>query len=128
MNVRGVGRLPRSTPLTPRDRRRKAIMTTTRPTLSPEMLLVEVAALCSRHGLAVSTATPSAALHHAARLLQALGLTVPAEPPPAIAAAPMDSTTVLPRMAVPQDRPVSFTRGSHRPGAPRSLRLADNGA
>jgi len=61
----------------------------TRPTLSPEMLLFEVAAICSRHGIPVSTHNPAAALTHAARLLQALGL---AEAPPAIEAA----TSVLP--------------------------------
>lgn len=114
----------------------------TRPTLSPEMLLFEVAAICSRHGIPVSTHNPAAALTHAARLLQALGL---AEAPAAIEAA----TSVLPvvpyedeppatgdphpgwnlrlpsNLAVPPRRPVdgfTFSRGRQRPGDPPALR------
>jgi len=54
-------------------------MNESRAALSPEMLLFEVAAMCSRHGLAVSTDHPTAALDAAARLLRALGL-APHEP------------------------------------------------
>src|SRR5678809_388116 len=75
-----------------------------RPTLSPEMLLFEVAAMCSRHGLAVSTENPGAALHHAQGLMRALGLTLPTEQL-AIEAPhePATSTAVLP--IVPADEP-----------------------
>lgn len=119
-------------------------MSTPRHTLSPEMLLFEIAAMCSRHGLSVSSANPGAAVHHAARLLQALGL---ADPPAAIAAAPAPppaQTTPLPVVRAPSvnvvlprgsgdppsrvhplDRPTSFAHGRQRPGAPRSLHLAE---
>jgi hypothetical protein len=117
----------------------------TRPTLSPEMLLWEVTAMCSRHGLPVSTDNPGAALHHAEGLMRALGLTLPTEQL-AIEAPhePATSTAVLPLVPadephlppstfmLPPRRPLdghSFDRGRHRPGAPRSLQVvADDGA
>jgi hypothetical protein len=107
---------------------------TTRPTLSPEMLLFEVAAMCSRHGVAVSSANPSAALYHAGHLLQALGI---GEPPQAITAAPEPATALIPRIprgaegAVlsfplpPRSNPTAFTRAQHRPGAPRTLNTVE---
>lgn len=61
-------------------------MTSRPPSLTPEMLLFEVAAMCSRHGIPVSTANPGAAVEHATRLLQTLGV-MTAEPA-AIEAAP----------------------------------------
>ena len=114
-----------------------------RPTLSPAMLLWEVTAIASRHGLPVDTSNPSACLHYAERLMQSLGLAVAAEPPAELLAAPADSTAVLPlvpdvprpdgvdslgavmAMPLPPRRPIdghSFSRGAHRPGAPRALR------
>lgn len=82
------------------------------PTLSAEMLLFEVAAICSRHGIPVDTSHPSAALSAATSLLRALGLT-PAEParPPAITAAP-DTTAVL--APVRPAAPPRFRMGQHR--------------
>jgi hypothetical protein len=131
-------------------------MTTARPTLSPEMLLFEIAAMCSRHGVPVSTDNPGAAVHHATQLMRTLGLTVPIDEPLAIEAPPAEplvSTAVLPRVedlpatgdphpgwnlsvpplpTLPARRPLdghTFTRGQHRPGAPRSLQVvADDGA
>lgn len=64
-----------------------------RAALSPEMLLFEVAAMCSRHGLAVSTDHPTAALDAAARLLRALGL-APHEPAALPPAPPVRPPTV----------------------------------
>lgn len=113
-------------------------MSTRNPQLGPEMLLFEVAAVCSRHGLPVQTNNPSAALYHAAGMLQALGL---ADPPEAITAGPEPATTLLPRipadephlsaavlaMPLPPRRPIdghSFAPGRHAPGQPRALRLA----
>lgn len=85
-------------------------MTNQRPTLSPEMLLFEVAAMCSRHGLPVDTRNPSAARHYAEQLLRALGLTPDTAPPAAIEPATpqplpvrsvfggLDATAPLPRI------------------------------
>lgn len=83
------------------------------PTLSAEMLLWEVTAVCSRHGIPVDTSHPSAALAAATSLLRALGLT-PAEPyrPPAITAAP-DTTAVLAPVR-PAAPPTRFRMGQHR--------------
>jgi len=118
----------------------------TRPTLSPEMLLFEIAAMCSRHGVPVSTDNPGAAVHHATQLMRTLGLAVPLAEPLAIEAPPepATSTAVLPVMPadephlppstfmLPPRRPLdgnTFDRGRHRPGAPRSLQVvADDGA
>jgi hypothetical protein len=125
----------------------------TRPTLSPEMLLFEIAAICSRHGVPVSTNNPGAAVHHATQLMRTLGLTVPIDEPLAIEAPPdITSTSVLPIVEpvaagdprpgwnlqipplppLPPRRPIdghTFTRGQHRPGAERSLQVvADDGA
>lgn len=69
------------------------------PALSPAMLLFEVAAMCSRHGLAVSTDHPTAALDAAARLLRALGL-APHEPV-AIAPAPPRTQPDAPTASLP---------------------------
>ena len=110
-----------------------------RPTLSPAMLLWEVTAIASRHGLPVSTDNPSACLHHAELLMRALGLAVSTDPPAELLAVPATSTAVLPRvpadephlpagvlsMPLPPRRPIdghTFARGQHRPGAERALR------
>ena len=91
-----------------------------RPTLSAEMLLFEIAAICSRHGIPVRCDNPVAALYHAGHLLQALGV---GEPPQAIAAAPEPAaTTLLPRVATD---PRPFERGLQRPGARPVLRTVD---
>jgi len=72
------------------------------PALTPSMLLWEVGAILARHGIPYSTENPSAALTCAERLLRALGLNPPAEPPAALPAVPQtpagrhDSTAVLP--------------------------------
>ncbi len=120
------------------------------PALSPEMLLFEVAAMCSRHALPVSTSNPQAALYHATGLLRALGL---AEPPPAIEAAapeppPGPPTAVIPRLdlsiprgpdngrpprgevggmpaPLPRRTQPQYERGQHRVGAERSLRVVE---
>jgi hypothetical protein len=126
---------------------------TGRPTLSPEMLLFEIAAMCSRHGVPVSTDNPGAAVHHATQLMRTLGLTVPIGEPLAIEAPPepeqLATTSVLPVVPdepaagdpapgwnlrlpstlaapLPPRRPLdgnTFDRGRHRPGAPRSLQV-----
>lgn len=121
-------------------------MSADRPTLSPAMMLFEIAAICSRHGIPVSTDNPSAALYHVERTMRALGLVVPADPPEAIAATPATpepTTAVMPvvpadeprtgwNLGLPPRRPIdgaTFTRGQHRPGAQRSLQVvADDGA
>jgi hypothetical protein len=50
------------------------------------------------------------------------------EPPAAIEATPVppvvSATALLPRVPTPPAA-VTFTRGNHRPGAPRSLHLAE---
>lgn len=66
-----------------------------RAALSPEMLLFEVAAMCSRHGLAVSSANPGAARHYAEQLMRALGLVSDA-PAGAIASPAPDATAPIP--------------------------------
>lgn len=100
-----------------------------RPALSPEMLLFEIAAMCSRHGVPVHTNNPGAARHLAAQLMRALGI-VPDEPA-AIAPPP-------PRPPAPVSRSVSFDvnvptshlpvvdtrrpgRGTHRVQRPLSI-------
>lgn len=105
-----------------------------RPTLSPAMMLWEVTAIASRHGLAVSTDNPSACLHYAEQLMRSMGLAVTAEPPAALPAGPppADATADLPLapglgfVDVPRlprgDRPTDFRRGQHRPGATPTLR------
>lgn len=115
-------------------------MTTSPPTLTPEMLLFEVAAMCSRHGIPVSTSNPGAAVEHATRLLQTLGVmphepvAIEATPTAEIARVPAEAWTLpaveLPHVPAPT-RGVdgfSFRRGQHRPGAPRSLRSVKGGA
>jgi hypothetical protein len=72
--------------------------------LSPEMLLFEIAAICSRHGVPVQTANPSASVHYAEQLMRSLGIT-PGEPA-AIAAAPAAAPVELPPLPVN-----GFTRG-----------------
>lgn len=98
--------------------------------LTPEMLLFEVACLCSRHGIAVpATVNPGAARYHAEGLLQALGII---EPPPAITAAS------APVAELPRREPRNMTSGiptiTPSPLAPlraggqhRVLRLAPEG-
>jgi len=90
-------------------------MTHNRPTLSPEMLLFEIAAMCSRAGLAVSSANPAASRHYAEQLLRSLGLTVTT---PALPAAPVVSvvdepTTTLPVVPTPW-RPPMFRDRTQR--------------
>lgn len=105
-------------------------MTDHSPVLSAEMLLFEVACLCSRHGIAVTARNPAAARYHAEGMLQALGL---AEPPAALPAGPAPTTPAAtnpiptieasPLARIP--RPPTFTPGAARVGgAHRSLRLA----
>lgn len=119
----------------------------TRPTLSPEMLLFEVAAICSRHGIPVTSDNPGALVEHATRLLQTLG--VMPHDPPAIEAAPAVTPDeiadalqhsvrpLIPAMPTPSPlarRPVdgfTFDRGRAPVpgGSHRVLRLApENGA
>jgi len=65
------------------------------------MLLFEVAAMCSRHGIPVDTSNPSAARHAAGLLLRSLGLTVAAPAPEAIAGhpvRPLDATVQMERV------------------------------
>lgn len=96
-------------------------MSHNRPGLSPEMLLFEIAALCSRHGLAVSSANPSASRHYAEQLLRSLAITT--VQPPAITAHPApvinEPTTELPTIDNRTHRPpLGFPIGSF---ASRSL-------
>jgi hypothetical protein len=80
---------------------------TTRPvSLTPEMLLFEIVCMCSQHGIPVRADNPGAAVTHAERLLQTLGV-LQAPEPPAITA-----TATLP--AVPADEPLAA--GDPRPG------------
>jgi len=68
------------------------------PNLTPEMLLWEVGAILARHGIAYSTANPTAAVGAAERLLRALGLSTPAPEPtaiPATASQPLIDPTAL---------------------------------
>lgn len=113
-----------------------------RAALSPEMLLFEVAAMCSRHGIAVpATVNPGAARHYASQLLRALGLVsdapagaLPAALPPARWS---DATTALPliREPAPGSAPIDPrplrerimpARGAHRVSRPLSA-VRDDG-
>lgn len=79
--------------------------------LTAEMLLFEVACLCSRHGIAIpATGNPSAARYHAEGMLQALGII---EPPPAITAAPVAE--------LPQREPADVTAWDNDPNRPTIL-------
>ena len=75
--------------------------------LSPEMMLFEIAAICSRHGVPVQTANPSASVHYAEQLMRSLGI-VPGEPT-AIAAGPATPAPLAAENAVMPPR--DFTRG-----------------
>lgn len=94
-----------------------------RAALSPDMLLFEIAALCSRHGVAVSSANPGAAHHYAERLMHALGLI---DDTPAAAIAPpapgTDVTAPLPVVRDVNGDPWRdrVRRGSHRVMRPLS--------
>lgn len=102
-----------------------------RAALSPEMLLFEIAAMCSRHGLAIpANANPAAARHYAERLMHALGL-VDDAPAGVLTSTPApDVTTPLPIIRdgafapEPPERPwplpLRGPRGAHRVSRPLS--------
>lgn len=109
-----------------------------RAALSPEMLLFEVAAMCSRHGLAIpATVNPGAARHYAERLLHALGLVDGS--PAAIAPAAPDVTAPIPVIRdgafvapEPPERPwplpLRGPRGAHRMSRPLAAVPPNGGA
>lgn len=84
--------------------------TNERAALSPDALLFEIAALCSRHGIPVSSANPGAARHYAERLMHALGL---------IDESPAASIATSPAFDAPTSRlPTVARRGAHHLSRP----------
>lgn len=130
--------------------------TNARAALSPEMLLFEIAAMCSRHGLPVPPlANPAAAVAAAERLMHMLGLVshepiaLPAAPapdlnipiklprqpdgPPPIRWMPApsgtDVTMSLPLVPAPgTPRPLFGSRGAHRASRPLAAVPPNGGA
>lgn len=102
--------------------------------LTPELLLWEIGAILARHGITFSTDNPSAAVHHATRLLQALGILVTVEPA-ALPPAPTPFAPSVQPLASP-GRPgfadeiadaLALVQTSHLPVVPPLPRGADVG-
>jgi hypothetical protein len=98
-----------------------------RAALSPDALLFEIAALCSRHGIAVSSANHGAARHYAERLMHALGLID--ESPAAAIAPPAPSAADTAHLPIVRDGAFvgdetawrdRVRRGAHRVSRPLS--------